>query len=162
MTERRGTLWQKFRGIPMIDPQDRSLYTFVTGTDGGIQAIDDLCDEYRRAHANLRHALISIGVTSYMHKDRRIGRVKRPIFTLIGLVEDGRLYDAVLKAENGDISPTKPTPVEIERPAAGKMIEITSGRLAPETPPAAVEQPPAIHVENLDDGYAGFEPDFGP
>lgn len=135
--------WQKFRGIPMINPQDRALYTFVTGSDGGLRAVDDLCEEYRDAHANLKHALISIGGTSYMHRDRKIGRVKKPIFPLIGIVEDGAIYDAILKAEGDETKPAL-----VERPAAGKLIEITSGKPVPQ-PPA--EDEPFGGPADLDD-----------
>jgi hypothetical protein len=133
--------WQRVKALPVCDPASEALYTFVTSSAGGIGAIDDLFEAYGKRHANLKHALIELGVSEYWHKDRTIGQVLVPVFKLVGLVDDGRRYDALLDAASNAVRPA----IEAQGPPAPRLT-VTGGL---QTPPAAVEG-----------GYDGIDDDI--
>ena len=75
--------WQQGVYLPMISVNGEVVYTFTTTSDGGRRrAIAPLCKEYgahMREHPD-ELPVIELTQDSYMHPDRRIGRVKHPLF----------------------------------------------------------------------------------
>lgn len=60
------------------------LFTFITGSRGGIGAMTRLCQAYgeeMRAHPD-ENPVVTLGVGSYVHSD--FGKIKFPIFSIVG------------------------------------------------------------------------------
>jgi hypothetical protein len=77
--------WQFTNHLPMNRDDDGKLHTFVTSSKGGLSCIGTLCKEYGehiRQHPD-KEPLIEIDVSSYQHRDRSLGRIKYPIFTVV-------------------------------------------------------------------------------
>ncbi len=69
-----------------LDPSDGKIYTFSTSSVGGRNALRDLCTDYahgRRQHPN-EHPVIELGVDSYQHSNKQLGRIKTPTFVIVG------------------------------------------------------------------------------
>jgi hypothetical protein len=71
--------------LPLIARQTKAIYTFVTSTRGGIDAVAKLCEKHAdKSHANPRlYPIVALGVDSYLHSNRSYGRVKTPTFEVI-------------------------------------------------------------------------------
>src|SRR5262249_9508313 len=75
--------WQENVYLPMISVNGEKVCTFVTSSDGGRRrAIAPLCKEYGNRIRQHPDELPVIGLEqdSYQHPDRKIGRVKFPLF----------------------------------------------------------------------------------
>jgi hypothetical protein len=82
--------WQFTNHLPMDRLDDGKAFTFVTSSKGGLGCIGELCKEYGkhvRQHPD-EDPVIEIEVGSYLHRDRSRGRVKYPIFRVVGWVKD--------------------------------------------------------------------------
>jgi hypothetical protein len=80
--------WQFTNQIAMATVDDGAVYTFTTSSRGGLNAIGLLCRTYgevREQHPN-EWPVVELGVGSYQHSNRAYGRVKYPIFNLVGWV----------------------------------------------------------------------------
>jgi hypothetical protein len=78
--------WQRTENIQFADPSDGKIYTFSTSSVGGRNALRDLCTDYankRRQHPN-EHPVIELGVDSYQHSNKQLGRIKTPTFVIVG------------------------------------------------------------------------------
>ena len=77
--------WQFTNNIVLADPDDGGLYTFTTGTKGGLGAIGELSKAYGQAMRQRPNEwpIITLGAGSYPHKDKHIGRVKYPVFEVV-------------------------------------------------------------------------------
>jgi hypothetical protein len=68
--------------------------TFVTSSKGGIGAMGDLCKKYgtgMRTHTD-QNPIIELGSSSYKHPISEYGRIKTPVFILVGW-EPAKLFD---------------------------------------------------------------------
>ena len=71
-------------GLDAIEEED--LYTFVTSSRGGINAVGELCKAYGK-QMRLRpndYPIIELGVNSYNHPNKEYGRIKIPLLTVVG------------------------------------------------------------------------------
>jgi hypothetical protein len=71
------------------DPEQ--VFTFVTGSKGGEGAIGELCKIYGK-HIRIKPKeipIIRLDVGSYQHSNKAFGRIKYPIFEVIGWVDRG-------------------------------------------------------------------------
>jgi hypothetical protein len=78
--------WQKTEHLVLADPQTGAIYTLVISSGGGRDATRDLCTDYahgRRQHPD-SHPVIELGVDSYQHPNKQVGRVKVPTFRIVG------------------------------------------------------------------------------
>jgi len=78
--------WQRAENIQLADPRDGKVYTFSTSSVGGRNALRDLCTDFankRRQHAE-KHPVIELGVDSYQHHNKQLGRIKTPTFVIVG------------------------------------------------------------------------------
>jgi hypothetical protein len=78
--------WQRTENLQLADPRDGKIYTFSTSSVGGRNALRDLCTDYankRRQHPK-DHPVIKLGVDSYMHSNKQLGRIKTPLFVIVG------------------------------------------------------------------------------
>lgn len=66
--------------------EEDELFTFATSSRGGLNAIADLCKVYGKAMRSRpdENPIVELGVDQYDHKDKRFGRIKIPIFTIVG------------------------------------------------------------------------------
>jgi hypothetical protein len=133
--------WQRTENLQLADPRDGKIYTFSTSSVGGRNALRDLCGDYahgRRQHPK-DHPLIELGVDSYMHSNKQLGRIKTPTFVIVGWHPKDS--------------------VELPSQATGHLATETQPRLPRLAAPPREEAPPPD-----DAGYdpARFEPDYAP
>jgi hypothetical protein len=108
--------WQLTFMLIMIDAADNELYTFVTSSGGGMDAMRTLGSIYGQ-HIRLKPdelPVLELDVGGYQHRDRSIGRVKTPKFNVVGWVNDDK-YIALAKQvpnESGGESSSAPAAPE--------------------------------------------------
>lgn len=83
--------WQYANYLQFVDPDNRdTVYTFTTSSKGGLGAVAKLCREYGRATekegCEEQLPLVVLSTGSYAHRDRSLGRIKFPVFTIVGWV----------------------------------------------------------------------------
>lgn len=81
--------WQFSNALPLASHDGKTFYTFVTSSKGGLSAIGELSKAHgRNLHvAPGTYPVIELSSGSYAHKDKSIGRVKYPMFPIIGWTE---------------------------------------------------------------------------
>lgn len=130
--------WQFVNTVVFTEPATRAMYTFSAPSRGAIGAIGELCKAHAKAPA-ASYPLISLESGSYQHPDRTIGRVKFPIFRVLEFVAAAPYDDTLTRSRGEGVN----SPAAIALPEPGGM-------------------PPTDPLENLDDEFAGYEPDFDP
>jgi hypothetical protein len=82
--------WQLTNYLQFVNPDNRDTYTFTTSSKGGLSAVAKLCREYGRAREKENREdqlpVVMLSTGSYAHRDRSRGRIKIPVFTIIGWV----------------------------------------------------------------------------
>ena len=107
--------WQFTNHLPMDRVDDSKAFTFVTSSKGGLGCIGELCKEYGkhvRQHPD-EDPVIEIDVGSYLHRDRSRGRVKYPIFKVVGWIKENGSNGAPAEAK----PPEPPKPAAAAKPA---------------------------------------------
>jgi hypothetical protein len=84
--------WALTNYMQLIDPKNaEQVFTFTTSSKGGLGAIAKLCREYGRArekeHREDQYPLVRLDIGSYQHRDRSLGRIKFPSFSIVGWVD---------------------------------------------------------------------------
>jgi hypothetical protein len=77
--------WQQVNYLPMIDA-DGKVYTLTITSIAGLKEVASLCAAYaveRKTRTDV-FPLIELGVGSFQHRDRSIGRIKFPTLNIIG------------------------------------------------------------------------------
>jgi hypothetical protein len=92
--------WQMTNYLQLVDPGNKdTVYTFTTSSKGGLGAIAKLCREYGRAHEkehrDNQYPVVMLTTGSYAHRDRSLGRIKFPQFTIVGWVNKTNLAPVV-------------------------------------------------------------------
>lgn len=109
--------WQ-FTNHLFLRDEKGEIYKFPTSSRGGLSAIGELCKAYGkhiRQHPN-QDPIVELDVGSYPHRDKAIGRVKFPIFKVVGYTNKNNDTGNVTPAESPKSSPdgrpavAKPTP----------------------------------------------------
>jgi hypothetical protein len=79
--------WQFSNHLVLADPEDDGqIYTFATSSKGGLTAIGALCSTYGQAmrqHPD-EWPIVELDVGSYAHSNKSYGRIKFPIFEVVG------------------------------------------------------------------------------
>ena len=125
--------WQFTNHLILHDPDSGDVCTFATNSRGGLSAVGELCKVYGkhiRQHPD-EDPVVELDVGSYSHRDKAIGRVKFPIFKVVGWVPK---HDPDGNAP-ADAEPPNPAPA-----------------------PAAVAKPPAPAAKKS--AVAGQQPRF--
>jgi hypothetical protein len=107
--------WQLTNHLFLRDEKGE-VYKFSTSSRGGISAIGELCKAYAkhiRQHPN-QDPIVELDVGSYPHREKAIGRVKFPIFRVVGFTNKGDDTENVTRAESPKQSPDG-------RPAVAKV-----------------------------------------
>ena len=110
--------WQFTNHLPMDRVDDSKAFTFVTSSKGGLGCIGELCKEYGkhvRQHPD-EDPVIEIDVGSYLHRDRSRGRVKYPIFKVVGWIKENGSNGAPAEAKPPE-PPEPPKPAAAAKPA---------------------------------------------
>jgi hypothetical protein len=98
--------WQFTNYLILRRCDDGEIFTFTTSSKGGLGAIGELCKNYGKQMRQRpdEWPIIEIGVDSYLHRDRKRGRIKYPVFTIVGWVakDDG--------GDGAPVTPEKPNP----------------------------------------------------
>jgi hypothetical protein len=96
--------WQLANYLILANPDTQELYTFTTGSRGGLSAIGELSKKYGR---HIRQApgdlpLIELEVGSYMHRDKAFGKIKVPILNVVNWTNGAAYFDLL---EGGSSAP---------------------------------------------------------
>jgi hypothetical protein len=102
--------WQFSNQLVMRDQEDGQVYTFVTASRGGLDAVGELCKVYGKAIRQKpdQYPVVELDCGSYQHRDRSIGRVKFPVFKVVAWVNKADTQDTVPATPVEP--PPKPTP----------------------------------------------------
>ena len=78
--------WQKSNYLLLRGFSDGELYTFTTGSKGGLGAVGDLCKDYGKviAQRGKEYPVVAIGTSAYDHPNKSFGRIKTPEFKIVG------------------------------------------------------------------------------
>jgi len=93
--------WQNTRYLPMLD-ESGEVYTFVTASNGGIQAIDSLVEQYSKRWRMKPDEIpiIEIHATSYDHK--QYGETFKPQFKVTGWAPIPENFTELASAMEGE------------------------------------------------------------
>jgi hypothetical protein len=94
--------WSLQYYLPMEDPENCEITIFVTGSDGGVEAILKLCDTFGK-NAEKGSPVVKLGVTSYSHQEW--GRVFKPDLQVVSWDSN-----VVITAPPASGSPKSPAP----------------------------------------------------
>jgi hypothetical protein len=72
--------WQFSNEVALVDPATKAIYTFASGSRGGLGALGELSNTYGKEAPAETYPLISLETGNYQHDDRAIGRVRFPKF----------------------------------------------------------------------------------
>ena len=126
--------WQFTNNLVLAAAENGELFTFSTSSLGGRRALENLCQFYGRELA--RHSnewpLIELQVDSYQHSDKSRGRIKHPVFKVVGWIA---------KDADGSTAPDAPKP-------------------APKLAPAMVVVPVSDEVLPYETGEPVYDPPF--
>jgi hypothetical protein len=78
--------WQFSNYLIVVDQKDKTVFTFTTSSKGGLGAIGELCKAYGKGMRERPNdfPVIELGVGSYQHRDKSLGRIKFPILKPVG------------------------------------------------------------------------------
>jgi hypothetical protein len=78
--------WQFTNHLVLANPDDGQIYTFVTSSKGGLNALGVLCKQYGQAMRQRPNEwpIVELGMGSYAHRDKSRGRIKHPTFKIVG------------------------------------------------------------------------------
>lgn len=136
--------WQETYHLPMMDADSNDVYTFVTSSEGGKNALKALSREYgpRIKKEPFSVPVVELSTEKYDHKVKTFGKIAVPVFKILGWTET--IPDELLTDIEGN------TPISLTgAPAGVKVIEhqAEQGDAAPvpQKPAAAppVRQPAA-------------------
>jgi hypothetical protein len=108
--------WQFTNYLVLVQMDEGQIYTFATSSRGGLGAVGELCKTFGkhvRQHPD-EYPIIELGVGSYQHRNKSFGRIKYPIFKIVGWIDKkGPL--ALLAANGGnDGDSTAELPLDYE------------------------------------------------
>jgi hypothetical protein len=106
--------WRFTVKLVLADPETGELFTFATSSKGGRRALDKLCQAYGRERA--RHPdewpVVELQVDSYQHPNKAYGRIKFPVFKIVGWIAKGADISTVW----GSPPPPNPPPAMVAAP----------------------------------------------
>lgn len=93
--------WQLTNTLILKSEKGDDLYTFSTSSKGGIGAIAKIAGEFgkhMRARPN-ELPVVALEVDSYAHSDKKLGRIKVPVFKLVGWTDKAAFEEALAADE---------------------------------------------------------------
>lgn len=115
--------WQLTNTLILKAEKGDDLYTFSTSSKGGIGAIAKVAGEFGK-HMRSRPSelpIVALEVDSYAHPNKALGRIKTPVFKLVGWADksafdDALAADAAAAEELGDDLPFDDEAAPAEEP----------------------------------------------
>jgi hypothetical protein len=123
--------WQNSAHTIMYDPQTEQIYTFATASKGGHSANGVIAKAYfthSRMTPNM-FPVIRLNWREYDHRDKTLGKIRVPIFEVIGWTSRAKIDEALQAAvgeataqaeadqEAVDYYEEKPAPQQVQKPA---------------------------------------------
>jgi hypothetical protein len=113
--------WQFSNYLIMKKPGeagDDALFTFTTSSRGGLNAIGELCKTYGKEMRQRpdEFPIVALEVGSYQHSNKAYGRIKFPIFKVVGWAGKSEFAD-LSSSEDEDVK--EPAPATNKKKAAG-------------------------------------------
>jgi hypothetical protein len=107
---RRRDPWQMSNYLVLADPESKQLYTFTTSSRGGLGAVGELCKVYGKTIRQRpgQIPLVKLEVGSYKHRDPQLGRIKFPVFEIVGWTDEAP-YLALIAGAAANESGNPPT-----------------------------------------------------
>ena len=100
---------------PGEDDPEEALFTFTASSKGGIGAIGELCKAYGKA-MRLRpdqFPVVKLSVGSYAHSNKQFGRIKFPIFEIVGWMPKAEFNEVLGQAAAAVAAEDKPRQTDI-------------------------------------------------
>lgn len=122
--------WQHASAMPLVGSNGQ-VFTFVTGSKGGEGALKALAKTYgkrSRQHPD-EIPVVTLGMDSYRHPNKQLGKIWTPLFKIVGWSPAKRLENALAKAEaalseeNEEELPTETVKPRKASPAADYQAE---------------------------------------
>jgi hypothetical protein len=125
--------WQFSNYLILKAEEGDELFTFTTSSRGGLNAIGELCKAYGKAMRQRpdEYPIIALGVGSYQHSNKAYGRIKFPIFDIVGWAGKADFAQALAAETGGEAGEES----EAAAPAAAAGKKAAASRK-----PAAAEQ----------------------
>jgi hypothetical protein len=79
--------WAFTNNIVFVEEKRGQVFTFSTSSRGGITAMANLSRAYSRGRKPGHWPIITLSVDAYEHPDRTFGRIKFPVFNIVGWTE---------------------------------------------------------------------------
>ncbi|MCA1452168.1 hypothetical protein I6F35_02925 [Bradyrhizobium sp. BRP22] len=100
---------------PGEDDPDDALFTFTTASKGGIGAIGELCKAYGKVMRQRpdEFPIVKLDVGSYAHSNKQFGRIKFPIFEIVGWSAKAEFAEALGQAAAAAAAEEKPKQTDI-------------------------------------------------
>lgn len=97
---------------------DGALFTFTTSSRGGLNAIGELCKTYGKEMRQRpdEFPIVALDVGSYQHSNKAYGRIKFPIFKVVGWAKKSEFDDLSSSEDEGA---NEPAPAANKKKAAG-------------------------------------------
>jgi hypothetical protein len=78
--------WQFTNYLILVDQKEKAPFTFTTSSKGGLGAVGELCKHYGKAMRERPndYPIVELGVGSYQHREKALGRIKFPVFKPVG------------------------------------------------------------------------------
>jgi hypothetical protein len=90
--------WVATNWLLLKEPGKRGqLYTFVTSSHGGKKAMGALakaCSDHRKEYGNVDYPVVALDSSSYLHPNSSLGRIKEPVFEVVGWENKSLFADA--------------------------------------------------------------------
>jgi hypothetical protein len=118
------------------------VYTFATSSKGGMGAIGELAKTYGKIMRQSpdEYPIIALRAASYQHKDRSIGRIKYPVFPVVGTIGKAEI-DAAIEGSYADAREAEQETPAAKAPAAIAAAPAVKATPAKAAAPAKAAQP---------------------
>lgn len=112
--------WQFSNYLIMKSPDGKdedSLFTFTTSSRGGLNAIGELCKAYGKAMRQRpdEFPIVALKVGSYQHSNKAYGRIKFPIFEVVGWAAKSDFAEALSDSSTATDEPAESAPAPTKK-----------------------------------------------
>lgn len=129
--------WQFSNRLVQHGLETGEVFTFATSSKGGLGAVGELSKAYGKHIGQLpdEDPIVELDGGSYPHRDKSIGRVKYPIFKVVGWTKKGLDDAGPAPAEPSKSSP-KSSPTEPPKSSVPEKVAAATPAAAPKPRPA--------------------------
>jgi hypothetical protein len=105
--------WQFSNYLLLVKPDDHdAVFTFTTSSRGGLGALGELCKTFGKHMRQVPDAypIVALGAGSYQHSNRSYGRIKYPVFEVVGWTDKGDFAELLDDVPDGSGNAAKLSP----------------------------------------------------